>query len=830
MSDPMTDEVEPPPTTRADERAAQRLVDARPDVDHYVREVMRARVAAELFGSAPAVTVGRYELRRQVGRGGGGSVFVAWDPELTREVALKLIVAADPALRARALAEGQALARLSHPNVVPVFDVGVVDERVYLVMELIRGASLRSFAASARPREVIAAYRQCAHGLAAAHAAKLVHRDFKPDNAVMGSDGRVRVVDFGLAIDDRRDDSAHGSGRAGTPQYMPPEQRRGEPLTAAADQYAFAASLKEALPAVPAWLARILDRALADDPAQRFPSMDALGAALARDPRTIWRRRGLVALPVAVAIAGYAVGLARESGPAPCSGGAGEIASAWPARRIAVVTRVASLGTPYAGLAAERLGTGVDAYVARWLATHRTGCLAHRRGELSDAMYDRRQICLASARTQLGALLELGGNASADRIDSLVRAIPELPDLAHCADAEAPAVPPPTQAQTAGAADLRERLDRARVRLEAGADDLEAELTALTTDARALGYPPLLAGALLAQGTFFLRQTEYRRAEEPLRQAHVEALRSRDYRGAVEAFARLAWVLSKRLDQPADRALDGLAQIGPLAEGLPGDAQFAKSLLHNNLGGIALNAGDSPRARDEFGTAIALARNVTGPGAIELTAALQGLALVTDDAARRDDLFGRRISMLQHGLGDAHPLTLSAQITAALTSDAPADALARLAGPCHQLAALHPARGAAIAECAFELGWLHLDAGKPDDARRDFELARRAEAAGRFARPAAAYLAVLANQHAAAERAFRELLAEAPVDAATPWHRRFHVAQLELGLGLAADGAGKRDDARAAFLRARVHLEAASHVRHWQPMSWRIAWLDRRLQ
>src|ERR1051325_7599203 len=207
MSDPATEEPEPSAPTAEDARAAERLVAARPGGDHYVREVMRARVASGLFGAAPAVKVGRYELRRQVGRGGGGSVFVAWDPELTREVALKLIVAADPALRARALAEGQALARLSHPNVVPVFDVGLVEERVYLVMELIRGASLRSFAAEARrPREIIAAYRQCAHGLAAAHAAKLVHRDFKPDNAVMGADGRGRVVDFGLALDERGED------------------------------------------------------------------------------------------------------------------------------------------------------------------------------------------------------------------------------------------------------------------------------------------------------------------------------------------------------------------------------------------------------------------------------------------------------------------------------------------------------------------------------------------------------------------------------------------------------------------------------------------------
>jgi eukaryotic-like serine/threonine-protein kinase len=828
----LSDDIDPPPATGADERAAQRLIDAKPDVDRYVRDVMRARVAAELFGSAPAVTVGRYELRRQVGRGGGGSVFVAWDPELTREVALKLIAAADPALRARALAEGQALARLSHPNVVPVFDVGVVDERVYLVMELIRGASLRSFAAGARPREIIAAYRQCAHGLAAAHAAKLVHRDFKPDNAVMGSDGRVRVVDFGLAIDDRRDDGAHISGRAGTPRYMPPEQRRGEPLTAAADQYAFAASLQEALPAVPAWLSRIVERALADDPAARFPSMDALGAALARDPVTKWRRRGLVALPVAVAIAGYAVGGARDSGPEPCSGGAAELATTWtPARRIAVAAHLASLGTPYARLAAERLGSGVDAYAARWLATRRAGCLAHQRGELSDAMYDRRQICLASARTQLGALLELGGTAGADKIDSLVRAIPELPDLAHCADVEAlPAVPPPTQAQTARVAELRERLDRARVAVRGGADDLDAELAALAGDARSLGYSPLLADALLAQGTYYLQQWKHQQAEEPLWQAHVEALRSRDYPGAVEAFARLAWVRSKRPDATTTQALDGLAEIGPLAEGLPAHARFAQSLLHNNLGGIALVAGDTARARGEYVAAIALASDVTGPGAIELSAALQGLALISEDPEQQQRLFAQRIALLERELGDAHPLTLTTRNTAALTRAASGDAHSRLADSCHQLAALHPTRAAAIAECAFELGWLGIDVARPDDARRDFELAMRAKPDGRFHRPAAAFVAALSGDHAAAEREFRELLAADPVDAATPWHVRYMTANLELGLGIAADGAGNGDGARAAFLRARAHLEITNRVRPSAPMGWRLAWLDRRLR
>jgi hypothetical protein len=108
-----------------DDRVAEWLLAARPEVARYLRDVLRARASARLLGSAPAVVVGRYELRGHIGEG-GGSVFEAWDPELARPVALKLIAAADPAVRSRAVAEGQVLARLSHPNIVPVFDVGVM--------------------------------------------------------------------------------------------------------------------------------------------------------------------------------------------------------------------------------------------------------------------------------------------------------------------------------------------------------------------------------------------------------------------------------------------------------------------------------------------------------------------------------------------------------------------------------------------------------------------------------------------------------------------------------------------------------------------------------
>ncbi len=200
---------------------------ARFALDPIAAAVARAQARAALFGTHEEVTVGRYQLLRAVGAGGGGSVYAARDPELGRELAIKLIAAAGSA-RARALAEGQALARLSHPNVVPVFDVGVDGDRVYLAMELVRGQSLRSYAVTATHRAILAAYRQAGEGLAAAHAAGLIHRDFKPDNAVIGVDGRVRVIDFGLAHS-ADGDTAAGRRVAGTPRYMAPEQQAGPP-------------------------------------------------------------------------------------------------------------------------------------------------------------------------------------------------------------------------------------------------------------------------------------------------------------------------------------------------------------------------------------------------------------------------------------------------------------------------------------------------------------------------------------------------------------------------------------------------------------------------
>jgi len=294
----------------------------------------------------PAGTfVGRYVIREVIGTGGMGVVYVADDPELGREVALKLLrgsLVHHTNARNRIIREAQAMARLTHPNVATVYDVGMLDDQLFVAMERVRGTSLRIWLRKPRTvAEIVNVFVEAGRGLAAAHDAGLVHRDFKPDNVLVGDDGRIRVVDFGLVHDLATDDS--DDEVVGTPAYMAPEQHAGGVIDARTDQFAFCVALHEALfgvrpfkgssraqlasailandrsalpprHRVPGSLRRLVERGLAIRPGARFPTMDALLVALGKDRGRVPRRVGMIASAVlgVVALAFGADEIARE--------------------------------------------------------------------------------------------------------------------------------------------------------------------------------------------------------------------------------------------------------------------------------------------------------------------------------------------------------------------------------------------------------------------------------------------------------------------------------------------------------------------------------------
>ncbi|HRI06709.1 MAG TPA: serine/threonine-protein kinase [Nannocystaceae bacterium] len=334
-----------------------------------------AEVRARLFARPRApVQIRGYTILGSLGEGGMGQVFAARDERLGRKVALKLLrfgTAGDPRREARLLREAQALARISHPHVVQIYEVGEDDEQRFIAMEYIEGATLRSWlAAGPRPwREVLGLLLAVGRGLQAIHAAGLVHRDFKPDNVMIAADGRPRIVDLGLAYEDPDARAPDPLGPeltltttgvlVGTPAYMAPEQFQAGDIDARTDVFSFCAvawgallgrsafrgadlaSRRAAVLAgavdldvggeVPARVRQVLLRSLSTEPADRHDSMEALLDALERAARPRWAARA----GLGVAMCG-AIGIPLWLwGQPPASDAAAPAAEATPAAALA---------------------------------------------------------------------------------------------------------------------------------------------------------------------------------------------------------------------------------------------------------------------------------------------------------------------------------------------------------------------------------------------------------------------------------------------------------------------------------------------------------------
>ena len=543
--------------------------------------------------------IGRYVVSRTLGHGGMAVVYAAYDPELDRRVALKLLRTSVHDHRfsvgqARLQREAQTLARLSHPNVVQVYEVGRVDDQLFIAMELVAGQTLRAWLAHKRRpwREILKVFAAAGEGLAAAHAVGIVHRDFKPDNVLVGEDGRVRVLDFGLARpDDPRDgDPPQGPGDnpfatpvgalIGTPAYMAPEQFLGTTSDARSDQFSFCVALFEALHGVrpfagadlheqrlavlvgtpvpvppgdaPGWLRKLVLRGLQHAPEDRFPDMKSLLAALARDPAQRYRR--LAAAALAVLLLGLGLGLytrALALQQARCAGAEQNLRGVWdPPRRAAIEQALLATATPFAPAVWTATARELDAYAEQWVHQTHDACAAtHLRGEASSELLDLRHACLNTRLLALRALGDVLARADPAIVENAVAAAIALPALAPCADERylRARVKPPEPRHELAVLAVREQLARAKALQDAG--DVAGSLTQAeqaVAAAAAIAYPPVDAAARHARGRARNELADFTGALSDLGEAFHQASQLGDDDLSFESGLDLARLLARQ--------------------------------------------------------------------------------------------------------------------------------------------------------------------------------------------------------------------------------------------------------------------------------------------
>lgn len=523
-------------------RADGETSDAFDDVDGSLADLLRAvaRAPARVIPLRGGTEVGsRYVVQRVLGRGGMGVVYLARDTELARDVAIKLHAGVGRFGLRRLEHEARAMAQLNHANVLVVYEVGLHEDELFIAMEYVDGGTAQSWRHE-QPRtwrEILEVYTQAARGLAAAHGAGLVHRDFKPGNVLIGRDGRVRVADFGLA-QVATGDSELGellvatklTGVAGTPDYMAPEQFETTSVGPRADQYAWAVTLHEALygrrpygerpsnlvadgdrvnvsPRVaPRWLHRIIVRAAALDPDDRYADMNALVIELDAAQRKR-RHRWTAAISVLALASAGGLGLAYgDSGAtAVCSEPPRPISLQWVPEirtnlRAAFVRADASFGpTQWAAVASK-----LETYASEWADAQHDVCVRTRRdGTLSARLHDAALQCLEDRAVRFDALLRALQNADSDAVAGSLMAARALPELGACTDATRlranAGVLAAAEDVEREVADVRSDLALVWSLYHTGKTDRGASLARQALQrAQAIGYAPLEAAAQIA--------------------------------------------------------------------------------------------------------------------------------------------------------------------------------------------------------------------------------------------------------------------------------------------------------------------------------------------
>ncbi|KFE63931.1 tetratricopeptide repeat protein [Hyalangium minutum] len=662
---------------------------------------------------------GRYMIFEQLGQGGMGVVLAAYDTRLDRRIALKLLRSQEDASdsagdgEARLVREAQAMARLNHLHVVAVYDAGPLEDgSLFIAMEYVEGQTLRKWR-DEQPRtwrQVLAAYLAAGRGLAAAHAAGLIHRDFKPDNVLVGKDGRVRVTDFGLArtnpgptnaeqvpaslSSDTWDSALTVPGTLmGTPKYMAPELMRGEAAGVRSDLYAFCVSLYEALygqlpfPAssmaeysrarregrllppptssdVPPWLARTVLQGLHVDPLQRPSSMEALLMALANDPeekRRAQRMTGTLT-SVGLLLAALAIwGWGRQHAQEPtCSQVSRRLDGIWD-EAVKVRVRQSLLGTnlPYAAATAERVTTALQGYAERWVKQSQALCQAEQTAQNS-RLAALRESCLERRRSRLHATTELlARGADPELLEKAAQAAQSLPPLEDCEDDKAltAAVPPPEDPGIRAQVEaLQKKEDRVEALLVSGKyKEGLAAAEPLLHEVEPVGDAPLTAHLLFLTGRLRHDTGDYKGAEAALRQALAESARGKDrvlMSRSLSYLLIVTGVRQKRLQEATPLA----PIVEAVAEATEDDVALALALHHLSV--LHQEMGQYPEAWEKATRALALREKALGPEHPDVASSLQHLSHIAWWMGKYPlalEMAERSLALKKKVLGPEHP-------------------------------------------------------------------------------------------------------------------------------------------------------------------------------
>ncbi len=569
--------------------------------------------------------IARYLLLDMLGSGASGLVYAAYDPELDRRVALKLMEcpAAEHGKRDRLLHEAKAMARIDHPNVVSVHDAGIHEDWVWVAMALVEGPTLDAWLRPGRTRrEILDVMTGAGRGLDAAHRVGVVHRDFKPANVLVSSDGVAKVGDFGLANIEEPTTAKEGrSVRAvGTPAYMSPEHLGAGVVDARSDQFSFCVALAEAIlgerpfvadsmaelarkivhgemsPKVARGggrLGRLLRRGLSSNPDDRFASMEELLVELEKLRRRLW--------PMwAAAIAGTAAvvgSVAMAIGPTPtCVSGQARVKEFWTgARADAAKIRAGENTSVYVEEMRERYVKAVDAYASAWATAYDASCeRVGPRGDGGTTEERREAQCLDNRIGTLQGLTEFVSQRGVDAA-SVTALLEALPSLEDCSSGRWTPYPSDPEAALK-AAELHHRTERIMwARLDQADEDLLAEAQQLARDARALGDPFVLSASLRELGRLEADVGQVDSATKHLDEALQLALANGHDRGAATIISDMLIVAAQH-DRTVP-ALERLAVVGlALAERVGSDI---------DAGHISLNRANVLRELEQYEGALA---------------------------------------------------------------------------------------------------------------------------------------------------------------------------------------------------------------------------------